>query len=117
MPRIGRDQVLVADDLRQDEVEVPEWGGSLLLRELSALGWKRYASASSKLEGEEPTQHEMALLVALSAVDDQGEPVFNQPGDVERLSRKSSKALRRAYEVALRLSTATDDAQKEAAGG
>ena len=34
MARLSRDQILEADDLKTEEIEVPEWNGSVVVREL-----------------------------------------------------------------------------------
>ena len=56
MPVLGRAQILSAADLKQERVDVPEWGGEVIVQEVSAAaavalgGWAAsMASASAPM--------------------------------------------------------------------
>lgn len=79
------------------EVEVPGWGGSILIRKLSAAEVSRLsAMASSAVDGQtkaikDPDQmvRFMATSVFLSWVTSEGDQVLtNRAADVERLSKE-----------------------------
>jgi hypothetical protein len=111
MSILSRDDILRAADLPTEEVHVPEWGGSVLVRGMT--GAERDAFESSVVElkaGNKATSVNMqnirAKLVALTVVDEKGERLFSQ-ADVELLGNKSAAALQRIFEAAQRLSGLT----------
>ena len=63
--------------LRTREVSVPEWGGTILIRELSAGD----TFVISQLRSVVDTESVMAAYVALSVIDDNGNKVFTQEQD------------------------------------
>lgn len=101
---LNRDEILAANDVEIHEVEVPEWGGSVLVRPLTA-------GDASKL-GDEATT---AVLVALSCVDEDGETLFTED-DIPALEKKSLAALKRVVEVVVEINGLTDEALQEAVG-
>jgi len=105
---LNREAILAADDLRRETVEVPEWGGSVCVRVLTATEKVAFAE---QLGGDKPdTQNFLAHLAALSLCDDAGGRLFDCNGDVEILGAKSAAALERVCEVAQRLNGLTADA-------
>lgn len=106
MTYLSRDEILAADDLRAEDVKVPEWGGVVRVRELTGTELDAYqASMMSLRDGETiPEMGNMrAKLVTRTIVGDDGEPMFTEL-DIGRLGQKSGVALQRVYEVAARLS-------------
>lgn len=107
MGLLSRQQILEADDLETVEVDVPEWGGSILLKALT--GAKRDEVEQSMVKGRGNNQQVnmvnfRARLVAASAIDEGGQLLFISDHDVKLLGKKSSKALDRVAEAASRLS-------------
>jgi hypothetical protein len=103
---LSRDQILAVQDLEEKVVDVPEWGGQVLVRGLT--GAQRDAYEKSMLEGKGKNReinmvNARAKLVAASIVGEDGKPLFSQ-NDVEALGKKSSKALNRIFEVATEIS-------------
>lgn len=103
---LTRDQILEAADLVIEPVPVPEWGGDVGVRVMSAAD--RDAFEASMIEvGEDGRRRPhlvnmRAKLVAAAACDDAGNRIFADE-DVLLLARKSSAALNRVYEAAARL--------------
>lgn len=103
---LTRDQILAAKDIATEKVEVPEWGGSVLVRGLS--GGARdtieaiYTSADGSMNRDRFGNFR-AAIVAKSIVDDDGDRVFTDK-DVEALGEKSSLALGRVFDAAMKLS-------------
>lgn len=90
--------------LPTETVEVPEWGGSVVVRGLSAGGRDQFELALKESREEEGGLSDVrARLVALTAVDDDGKLLFKE-GDVEDLSAISAKPMDRLFDVASRLS-------------
>lgn len=109
MAILTREQILQAQDLHTEEVAVPEWGGSVLVRGMT--GTERDAFEASILEmngkGSRMDMRNLrAKLAALCMVDEQGERVFTEK-DAGELGKKSATALSRVFEAAQRLSGLT----------
>lgn len=100
---LTRDQILEADDLERQEVEVPEWGGSVWVRSMTGLERDKFETTltNGKDKGVN-LQNIRARLVGLCSVDDGGARLFTDD-DVKLLGKKSAKALDRVFDVAQRL--------------
>jgi len=98
MKHLTRDSIIQASDLVTEVVEVPEWGGSVIIKSLDGERRERWeavlADASSTTV--------RAVCAAVSIVDDQGELMFTED-DVPSLSLKSWKGLNRIYEAVMEL--------------
>lgn len=98
---LTKEQILSASDLEYEEVEIPEWGGTLRLRPMT--GSERDAWETSVFQDGKPNfANVRARLVSLCAVDEKGERLFSE-ADAEALGKKSASALDRAFQVAQRL--------------
>lgn len=107
---LNRDAILGAPDIRTEEVRVPEWGGSVLVRGLTGAERDRFEDSIVEMRGQKRIfhmEHIRARLVALSVVDEQGNRIFTE-ADIPALSKKSALALQRVFEVAQRLSGLSD---------
>ena len=122
---LTRDDIFAAQDRATQEVEVPEWGGTVTVRALSGNERDRYQNGMLKYGRNDrggieitavdaDTMH--ATLVSLSIVDADGKRMFADK-DVLALGDKSGAALDRVYNVALRLSGLTDLALEAAKDG
>ena len=108
---LTRDQILNAQDIQTEEVSVPEWGGTVLVRALD--GEERDALEASMIQGKGKNaqvnlKNLRAKLAARSMVDENGKRLF-EDGDIPALAKKSAAALNRVYEVAQRLSGITPE--------
>jgi len=115
---LTRDLILKASHLRTEEVYVPEWGGSVLVRELNGRQRDEWEASLAVMRGKAmvPDVANMrAKLVARSVVGDDGEPVFTQQ-DVAALGELSAAALDRVFEAAARLSGLNEKDLEEMAG-
>lgn len=105
---LKRGQILGADDLHQEEVFIPEWGGTVIVRTLTGI-----ERDSFEAEVVEVTQAKFgakrnirARLVARCCVDNEGNRLF-QDEDIPLLGKKSNAALDRVFDVATRLNAIT----------
>lgn len=103
---LTKDAILSSTDLPSEEVQVPEWGGSVFVRTMS--GTERDAFEQSIIEGK-TAKGSTAKMVNVRAklavrvlVDDKGVRLFTD-ADANMLGTKSGKALDRVFEVAQRL--------------
>lgn len=111
MNTLTRDQILQCADIQTESVEVPEWGGAVLVKGLSGAERDSLEAAIVEVRGRKQRLHlenTMARLVAMSVVDENGKRLFTN-GDIEALGKKSSAALQRVCQVAQRLSGLTQD--------
>lgn len=105
MPLLTRDQIRNVSDIKTEEVDVPEWGGSVLVKALT--GQERDTLEESMLvtrgSKREVNLHNLrARMVAAACVGDGGGPLFTV-ADVEWLSQKAAAPLDRVFTVAQRL--------------
>lgn len=124
---LTRADILDADDRRTEWVDVPEWGGRVLVRSLEGLERDRYEGAMARwgrndkgnlaVEGVS-VDNLRARLAAMTIIDEDGANLFTE-ADVLILGHKSAAALDRVFTVAQRLSGLTDadvEALKEGLG-
>ena len=115
---LTKDQILEADDLRTETVDVPEWGGSVLVRTMSGTDRDAFEASMITLSPDgtrKPNMTNMrAKLVALTVVDDAANRLFDA-SDVDRLALKSASALERVFAAAQRINALGVDAQDEIA--
>ncbi|WP_299231717.1 hypothetical protein [uncultured Halomonas sp.] len=112
---LTRDQILGAADLKTERVDVPEWGGEVIVSEMFGTAREEYERIIFDRNGKLVSDKSLrACLVAASVVDEEGALLFSK-ADVDALGRKSSQALHRVYDAALRLNGMAPDATKGAA--
>jgi len=104
--RLSRDDVLKAEDLTTEEVDVPEWGGSVLVRGMTGRERDEFEVSVTVEHGGQMVQdfaNLRAKLVARCTVDEDGERLFTD-ADVAALGEKSGAAIDRVFAAASRLS-------------
>lgn len=77
---LTREQILAADDLRVDVVDVPQWGGEVRLREMNGVVRDELNAEIVACGGQVSLVKFRQLVVALSVVDDAGELIFGLAG-------------------------------------
>jgi hypothetical protein len=116
---LTKEQILGADDRRTEDVEVPEWGGTVRVRALSGRERDAYEAGIVQVRGDGSRnvtlENIRSRLVSLTAVDESGERIFSD-GDVKALGEKSAAALERVFDVARKLSGLSEDDVEELAG-
>lgn len=106
MAILNREDILKAQDLVTEEVEVPEWGGSVFIRTMT--GAERNAFELEVVPGVADGSNRMDVLnmreklLVKVIVDDKGQRLFTDK-DIKALGEKSAAALDRLFEVAQRL--------------
>lgn len=118
MALLSRDAILQAQDLPTERVEVPEWGGEVIVRGLTAAERDQFEQSIVEARGKDTRvnlRNIRAKLVALCVVDEEGKRLFKDE-DAELLGRKSAVALNRIFEVAQRLSGLRPEDVEELAG-
>lgn len=109
--------ILEADDIRSEYVEVPEWGGTVKIQGLTGEQRNRVGALmraeSKKTSEEEALSYFQMRIAAASMVDEDGKRVFSQ-NDVAKLAKKSAAAIQRVYDVAAKLSGIGDEEVEKA---
>jgi hypothetical protein len=105
---LTREAILGARDREIREVATPEWGGTVLVRALSAGQRDAFELSVTGPDGRERNLANLrARLCALCIVDETGRPIFSA-ADVAELAERSAAAVERIFNVARRLSGMND---------
>lgn len=101
---LSKESILNANDLPTDVVEIPQWGGSVKVRGMTAGERDRFedmirTKGLSALRG---------TLAAMCIIDDEGKRLFTDI-EINKLAGKSAEALDIVVEVASRLSGLTPE--------
>lgn len=106
---MDREAILNFNDIKVQEISIPEWNNAkLFLRVLS--GYER-----DRLEAEIQNGGKMNLvnfrakMAFLSLCDKDGKRIFTDEKDIAELSKKSSVALSRIFDVATTLNKMSND--------
>ena len=110
---LSAESILNADDFRYEDVDCPEWGGTVRVRSLS--GGQR-SIITQKVQDKELEELE-ELLVVRGCVDENGERIFTNK-DIEKLKKKANTPIARISRKIMGLSgignavEAVEDAKK-----
>ena len=120
MKLLAKNDIETCDDLVTEDVEVPEWGGTVRVRSMTARDKDSFDMRLVKLQeggksAEINRRNIRASLVVASVIDDKGERLFSDD-DVEMLGAKNGVAIDRVFAVASRLSLLNPDDAEELAG-
>lgn len=111
MSHLSVEQIAAADDLGRETIEVPEWGGSVVVRGLGYGEWVDVRDAS--IVGGQQDERLLARLLFAAALV---EPAVT-PEQAEILVNKSAAAVNRLMEAVTRLSGNSAEAFAEAEAG
>lgn len=109
---LNKDQIFSSDDIKFQDVDVPEWGGSVRISVMSAKARDAYEASTIKVVGkkiEPDLVNARAKLVAACAINEDGKLMFT-PAEIEKLGAKSSAAIERLADVASRLNGLSNEA-------
>ena len=116
---LTREQILQAEDLRSETVEIPEWSGSVIGRGLTGSDRGKFKNSIMSQNGNVKSKNVMVdmkdaemRLVAYCVVDGNGKRLFTEK-DIAELGKKSGSAINRISDVAMRLSGFTQEDLQE----
>ena len=102
-----RETILQAQDIKTEQVKVPEWNATVNVRGLTAGERDDFEASWFVMDASGEMVRSIANLRARlcvrSVVDENGNRLFTD-ADTEALGQKSGRAMDRIYEVASRLS-------------
>lgn len=119
---LAKSGILEADDLKTEEVGMPEWGGTIIVREPTATERDSYErglfearKVGNSFEIKPNLQNTKARLAVRCIIDEDGERLFSDQ-DATALGMKSAAALNRIIEVIQRLAGMSKADLKELEG-
>lgn len=110
MTLLSKDAILGAEDLITEDVEVPEWGGTVRVRMMTGAERDAFEESLSRTKGKSVKTNLANLrarLVAKTVVNEQGKRLFTD-AEAGVLGQKSAAALDRVFEAARRLNGMTE---------
>ncbi|HMA26085.1 MAG: hypothetical protein ACM33U_09085 [Solirubrobacterales bacterium] len=119
MSLLTRDQILIERERATVDVDVPEWGGTVRVREMSGKERDHWEASVVQVVGRQQRlrlENLRARLVAMTAVDEMGNLLFSEK-DVQALGQQSAAALERVFDASRKLSRLSDDDVKELVEG
>lgn len=118
---LSKVEILNANDSKTIEVDVPEWGGSVLLRPMTGCDREAYESGLQsrfKGTGDDKKINHLKLRVevlAMVMVDADGNKLFTKD-DLERLNQKSASAIVRLFDIVVKENGLAENAAERAKG-
>lgn len=106
---IGKAEILAAQDRPTERVNVPEWGGEVIVRTLSGAERDAYEDETLKTDGKSLVvnrKNARARLVARCLCDESGNRLFSD-AEAVALGSKSAAVLDRLFGIAQRLNGMT----------
>lgn len=120
---LTREQILSTNDIEVKEVQVPEWGGSVFIRQLSRgeqdTYLKRQYGETKMKQDTKAKQQEIsavniyghdAYLCACGICDQDGKPLFKQT-DVDELKKKNGAVIGRLAVEIVKFSAMAGDVE------
>lgn len=102
MSALTRDGVKAAEDLKRERLDVPEWGGYLFVRTMTAGERERWENKQFTAKGKDVQVNLKNITTSLAievCVDESGQKLFTAD-DVEMLNGKSCVVLQRIFDKA-----------------
>ena len=117
MAILKRDESLKAPDQVIEVIAVPEGGGEVCVRSLSAAERDRLEASMIKVRGKEKSvnlENIRAKVLSMAVCDEDGKRLFAE-ADVKELGGKNAAAVQRVFVAAQRLAGLTDSDVEELA--
>jgi len=120
---LNRDTILGVSDLQTEKVDVPEWGGDVIVRGLTGEERDAYEASRRQVRNAGTPHAEVvfiqdnarASLLVKCLVDEHGERLFTDR-DAPALGQKNGAVLDRLFDVASRLSGMSDEEAEKLEG-
>lgn len=113
MELLSKSAIIGAADLKHEDVDVPEWGGTVRVRTMTGTERDEFRAATAR-DGGIPISEFSAALLATTIIDASGARLFTLD-EMAVLRAKSATSLDALTAVAMRLSGLGANAVKDAA--
>lgn len=124
---LTRDMILKAQDYSKEEVDVPEWGGSIFLRQMTVTasdemqqiflrlggGGEINANQNGSIRDAQALKGLRVAMVSRCLCDDKGRLLFDDDEGRELLAQKSSVVIERLYDIAMRINKMAEEVVEE----
>lgn len=108
MAVLTKEQILKADDMKMETVQIPEWGGPVNVKMMTAQERDAFDLNVAYIEDEkERAQNFRSRLAVATVCDEKGKLLFKAE-EAEQLGKKSAKAVARIFEVSKKLNAIGD---------
>lgn len=104
MALLTKDAILGSNDRKTEEITVPEWGGSVLIKTMSGAERDSFEMAITSGTSKSNIRARFAAAVI---VDEKGKRMFTD-AEIVKLGEKSASALDRVLEAGQRLNKFSD---------
>lgn len=118
MTTISKDAILAADDLPTENVDCPEWGGTVTVRTMTQAEYDDFEAAllrASRGAGKIDPKGLKVRMLQLTILNGDGSLLFSAD-DIPALEAKSSRVINRLADVAFSLNGVTKRDQEELLG-
>ena len=115
MKYLSREEILGASDIEVREIEVPEWGGTVLVRELTTTEVENFSIRTSNPHGELDISKMPGLraeVVSWALVDEDGKQLMHKK-DAEALQKRSHRIIDRLFNAILVMSDLREPDESE----
>jgi len=105
---LTREAILAADDLKRQELDIPEWGDKVFIQMMTAKDRDSFEETRQN----NPYSNLRAAMAIKTVVDQDGKRLFTDD-DLDALGAKCAKALSRVFNVAIEMNHFTEEDVQE----
>lgn len=105
MGYLSAEAIFAADDTEYDEVDCPEWGGTVRIKSITGTARDAFEESLRDGKGKDAKvnlRNMRARLISLCAVDENGRRIFTKE-QVGKLGAKNAKPLDRLFDACTQL--------------
>jgi hypothetical protein len=104
---LNKEQILAnASKFRREQVEVPEWGGTVWVREMAAEERDQWEGWMVSKTGMDKFKNLRALIVSLAVCDEAGNRLFSD-AEISQVGKLPVSGIDRVFEAASKLNRLT----------
>lgn len=113
------EDILNVDDTVFEDIEIPEWGGTVRLQAMTLAERTRYEMAFQRVKEDvgdvDALEHLRANLIARTLVDEKGNNLFNynKIAELKKLGNRSAAVTERIFDWAMQANALSDTKKKE----
>ena len=110
---LTKDAILQRSDLPYEDVDVPEWGGTVRIRTLTGLEVDSFlVKTSERPDRKAETVKDVIELLLMCLVDENNNRLFNEK-EFEALGKKNWNTLQRLFKIAMDLNALSQKKEDE----
>ena len=114
MAMLTANEILSCDDKETIKLSVPQWGGDVIVSELTAFDRDEFDVVTQKLKAQNKPTNPTTRMVALCLVDERGKRLFSDD-KIDQLSTRSGEAMQIVAKAVLEINKLTQKDIEEAA--